>query len=125
MRRAPLLSLLAVLLALPLAGCATIDEVYGVPEATRWTYFQAETNAVAGAMERALNRSGYQVERIGRTDAGEVALGVSLAQGSSDFTEILIQPFDDPDDVFYTRVQTLPRKRPIPRGLRIAVAADL
>lgn len=125
MRRFLALPLVAVA-ALLASGCSgTIDSAYGVPDATRWTYFQADTEAIASAMERALNRTGYQVERVGRTDAGEVALTVSLAGGSADFTEVLIQPFTDPDAVFYSRVQTLPRQRPIPDDLRVAVMADL
>ncbi len=123
MRRFLPLSLALFALA---SGCsATIDEAYGVPDATEWTYFQGDVERVAGAVERALARTGYRVERVGRTDAGEIALGVSLARGSAEFTEILIQPFEDPDAVFASRAQTFPRQRPLPRDLRVAVISEM
>ena len=124
MRRVPVLALLAALVALPLAsGCATIDEAYGVPEASSWSYFQGTAEEVAEAAQRRLIYDGYQIERVGQTDDGGYALTVSLRNGSADFEEILIQPYTY--KMFESRAQTHPDGRRLPEGLRAAIAQEL
>ncbi|MEM6327717.1 MAG: hypothetical protein AAF791_11425 [Bacteroidota bacterium] len=106
-----------------LSGCASIDEAFGVPDATEWSYFQASAGAVAVAARDALRQGGLRVERINQTTEGGYVLDVSTQTGSAAFEQIYVQPFAY--ESFESRAQTFPQGRRLPEDIRVAIASEL
>lgn len=111
------------LLAFAFAGCTSIDNAVGVPEATSWSYFQAPADEVAVATQDALRQGGLRVESATETDDGGYILNVSVRNGSADFEQIRIQPFEY--EIYESRAQTYPAGRPLPANLRVAISREL
>ena len=119
---------LAPLLALPLivlAGCsgADIDSAYGVPDATRWTYFDGTAAEVASATSDALQFSGYAVSGVDRTTDGGYLISVTTRLASAQFTQIRVQPYEF--EGYLSRAQTSPRRRALPVALRDAIEGQM
>ena len=116
-------ALFLALFAFASSGCASIDEAYGVPEATSWSYFQASPDEVARAAEVALRQRDIYVETVSETDEGGYILGVSWRNGSSEFEEIRIQPYVY--KVYSARAQTYPQSRRLPGAIQRGIASQL
>ena len=120
---ARVLPLAALLLALPLAGCASIDEAVGVPDALSWSYFQAPAAEVAVAAQDALRQGGLRVEGVTETSEGGYVLSISARNGSAAFDQIYVQPYSY--EIYSSRAQTYPQGNPLPSSLRVAISGEL
>ena len=109
------------LVFLLLGGCsgATIDEAYGRPDATRWTYFEASAEQVVSAIESYYAPSEIRLEASSQ-EAGGVLLTFASRQGGSTTQLILVQR--SPVEGFGARAQLYPRGRPLPRDMEAFVA---
>ena len=108
---------LATLLAAPiLAGCgtATIDEAFGRPDATEWTYFEGPAQEVLVAIRQFYSARGVATESA-RDEAGGVILTLAVASGSADVGQILVQATNV--EGFESRAQIYPTRRPLPQAL--------
>ena len=121
----PLLLALALLaLAAPLlAGCATFDEVEGVPDALSYSYFQGSPAQVVDATRRVLSLEGYTLESINEQGGGVTLIRVTTRPPGADFSEIRIEPTAVRD--FRARAQTSPRGRRLPIELERRITAEL
>lgn len=106
------------------AGCGrglSIDEAYGRPDATAWTYFYASPDAVVTSITRHYASRGVDVESTSRRDGGLV---LTLARrGTANSDQILVQATDV--QTFRSRAQIYPVGRPLSRDLEMSVSARL
>jgi hypothetical protein len=111
--------------ALGLAACApgvTIDEAYGRPDATTWSYFEGSPSAVVNAIGQHLSNERIRIESM-VDEAGGVVLTLSAYSGSMDTARILVQP--TAEEGFRSRAQAYPSGRALPRGLERAIESRL
>ena len=114
---------LPVLLGALAAGCATFDEVEGVPDALDWSYFRGSPAAVAEATRDVLTLNGFTVDALGGEPGGRFVLRVTSTPAGADFQEILIEPTQVQG--YGARAQTSPRGNRLPRDLEVAISAEL
>lgn len=112
---------LATLLAAPiLAGCgtATIDEAFGRPDATEWTYFTQSPADVQTSLSQYYRDRGVATEQS-RDEAGGVVLTFANQRTGGQTAEILVQA--TATDGFAARAQLYPGRRPLPRDVEAFV----
>ena len=109
--------------AVLLTGCATFDQVEGVPDALDWSYFTAPPSVAADAARDVLIRGGYTVDAIGGEPGGRFLIRVTSSPPGASFQEILIEPTNVRD--YRSRAQTVPNGSRLPRDLEIAISAEL
>ncbi|HEX8385296.1 MAG TPA: hypothetical protein VF576_03875 [Rubricoccaceae bacterium] len=108
-----------------LAGCArgvTIDDAYGRPDATEWTYFEGPAQTVVDAIARYYSIRDVATESA-RDESGGIVLTLAPRSGSADVGQILVQATNV--EGFQSRAQVYPTRRPLPRDLEIGVTRDL
>jgi hypothetical protein len=115
--------LLALALTSLLAGCATFDEVEGVPDSLDWSYFHGTPAQVAESTRDVLTVRGFTVDAMGAEAGGRYLLRVTSTPPGADFQEVLIEPTSA--EGFGARAQTSPRGDRLPRDLEIAIGAEL
>ena len=114
------LSLALLVAALGLAGlgssgCArgvTIDEAYGRPDATRWTYFNVPAQRTIDAISRYYSGRGIATESA-RNESDGVVLSFGVRTGGVETGQILVQATTV--EGFQSRAQIYPERRPIPQ----------
>ncbi|HLA63329.1 MAG TPA: hypothetical protein VK610_02800 [Rhodothermales bacterium] len=116
------------LVALPLlltacAGGATFDEVEGVPDSRRWSYFEGTPEQVADALRSVLTLNGYTIDAVGEGPQGTQYVRVTSSPAGADFTEVYVEPVNVSG--YTARAQTVPGRRRLARSLEVAVSADL
>ena len=114
---------LALSLALLLAGCATFDQVEGVPDSLDWSYFAGTPAAVADAARDVLTLNGYTVDALGGEPGGRFLIRVTSAPPGASFQEILIEPTSVRE--YRARAQSIPDGNRLPRDLEISISAEL
>lgn len=114
----------ALVLGIALAGCAgaTLDDVYGVPDATDWTYFQGSFYDVSAAIEETLLANDVRVEGVRSEDGGTI-LTITQGGASPAINEIRIEPTEV--EGYGARAQVYPDRDPLPRWLEIGVSGRL
>ena len=116
-----------VLLALAtssLTGCArgvTIDDAFGRPDATEWTYFAAEPQRVVAAVAQYYSQIGVATESARDQDGG-IVLTLASRSGSAETGQILIQATSV--EGFATRAQVYPSRRPLPLDVETFVTRE-
>lgn len=115
---------LPFVVAVALAGCsgATFDDVYGLPDATDWSYFQGSFYDVTNAVEETLAANDLRVEGVRSEDGGTV-LTVTRGGMSPAINEIRIEPTEA--EGYGARAQLYPDRAPLPRWLEIGVSGRL
>jgi len=124
MRTLSLALLLATLGAASLTGCArgvTIDDAYGRPDATRWTYFEVSAQTAIDAISEYYSGRGIATESA-RDEAGGVVLTLADRNGGVDTGQILIQ--STAVEGFQSRAQLYPDRRPLPRDVETYVTRE-
>ncbi len=124
MRTLSLALLLAALGAAGLTGCArgvTIDDAYGRPDATRWTYFGVPAQTAIDAISQYYSSLGIATESA-RNEAGGVILTLANRSGGVDTGQILIQ--STAVEGFQSRAQVYPSRRPLPRNVEAYVTRE-
>ena len=116
------LSALALLAALGGCSGATFDDVYGLPQATDWSYFEGSFYDVRNAIEETLEVNDLRVEGVRDEDGGTV-LTVTQGGASSDISEIRVEPTTA--EGYGARAQVFPTRAPLPRWLEIGVSGRL
>ena len=124
MRTLSLALLFATLGATGLTGCArgvTIDDAYGRPDATRWTYFEVSAQTTIDAISRYYSGLGIATESA-RDESGGVILTLADRNGGVDTGQILIQATSV--EGFQSRAQLYPNRRPLPRDVETYVTRE-
>ncbi len=124
MRTLSLALLLATLGVASLTGCArgvTIDDAYGRPDATRWTYFEVPAQTTIDAISEYYSSRGIATESA-RDEAGGVVLTLADRNGGVDTGQILIQAVSV--EGFQSRAQIYPSRRPLPRDVETYVTRE-
>ncbi len=115
------------LIALPLAltACAhtTFDEVEGVPDSRRWSYFEGNPAEVADALRTALVLGGYTVDAVAGGEGGRLFVRVTTSPPGADLAEIVVEPIEVSG--YSARAQTVPQARRLSRDLELAVSQRL
>lgn len=112
-----LLAVVAMTGLAALSGChrgLTIDQAYGRPDATEWTYFNVPAQRTLDAVRRFYSGQGVSTESA-RDEAGGVVLTLAVRQGSGDTGQILVQ--STRVEGFQSRAQVYPSGRPVPEDL--------
>jgi len=105
------------------AGCATFDQVEGVPDSLDWSYFEGSPAAVSEAARDVLTTRGFTIDAVGGEPGGRIVLRVTSTPPGASFDEILIEP--TAVNAFRARAQTVPSGDRLPRDLEIAISAEL
>ncbi len=121
------LALGVAVIALPaVSGCAnrpTFDEVEGVPDSQRWSYFEGTPAEVATVLRDLLTLNGYTVDAVGTAPGGRHYVRVTSSPPGADFTEVVVEPTEVRE--FRARAQTIPPGNRLPRDLEMAVSVRL
>ncbi len=112
----------SALLLFGLAGCASLEEAYGLPDPFEWTYFSGSPNDVVSAIGEAFQLSNTRVESV-RTEADGVVITVSPQRGSASFSQIRVQATDV--EGYSARAQVYPQGNPLPRWLETEVSGRM
>ena len=116
------IALASLTLALALGACATIDEAYGRPDATDWTYFEGSAEAVVRAIGDSFALSGGRVESV-RSEGGGTVVTIASRRGSAQVTEVLVQETDV--EGFGSRAQIYTQNEPLPRWLEMEISGRI
>ena len=119
------LALLLAFAALPAGGCArgvTIDQAFGRPDATTWTYFEGSPSAVVEALSRHYEMLGVRTESV-REEGGGVVVVLTPREGAATNVEVLVQATTE--GRFGARAQIYPDQRPLPRDAEAGVTGRL
>ena len=111
------LAVVAATAVATLSGChrgITIDQAYGRPDATEWTYFNVPAQKTLDAVTRFYSARGVATESA-RDEDGGVVLTLAVRQGSGDTGQILVQATSA--EGFQSRAQVYPTRRPVPPAL--------
>lgn len=112
-----------LLLAVVAAGCATFDEVYGVPESQDWSYFEGSPEEVAYATRDALAYTGYTVQSVSPAPGGGYLISIVGRYESERWAQIRVMPYEYED--YLSRAQTYPQGRRLPDRLRFEIENEI
>lgn len=116
------IALASLALVLALGACATIDEAYGRPDATDWTYFNGSAEDVVRAIGATYAHTGGRVESV-RSEGGGTVVTIGSRRGSAQVTEVLVQETDV--EGFTARAQIYTQSQPLPRWLEMEISGRI